>query len=948
MILYDRQGNPVDIPNERVADALQSGEYTAAAGSTVNVVDKAGTGRTVRVEDLPRALGAGTRMQTEVEKRKQEIEEKYGATDADEMAAFALGAARGISFGLSDVAARALGVDEETLRGYQEANPAASMGGEVTGVVGSLLTGGPLKLLGEAKGLVGGAAKTAEVLTAAPRAVAQIGIQSGKLAERALVRAIGADAAKTSLGRVLTRAVELGAGNAVEGAIYGAGMFVSEAALGNTDATVDSLLAHTGTGALIGGGFGAALGAGFEKAALSLDAASKMTRAEIAEEVRLVEQATGQKFAPELGEALYKKYREVAKVVTGKPRELENLLGPNGAANRAAAIIDDSEIDALTRDLAKAQDKLIDMSDRLREMTTSESRRTYWRKIADDSYAPVASDATRSLYTDIIADLDDAIARGGGEYGYLADMRRLKLEAEAKLKRLVAYETDPKPGYVADIAADADALKHDIWEATRRSSNFERDVERAAHEKFFRLGTKVKEHLENPELFGEAVSRSQAEINKSFSQGFLTEVKRRPDHKLFEYFQGRDFKRVTKTNLNGLRSYVKDLGTDASLQDREWLLSQMRGRMDTAELVGKHFEPGDEYTKLLEESKTALSEYEKLHNKLAHSMTMRNQLATVERVGGNLNLAILGALVGGAPGAVLAGAASMLLNPAKIIRPMAHLSKLIGNVRARISSGVSSYIESATRQTTRQVARGPSVARKLMAPAVAEVRAASERKKKYDERMAELASRRANPRTTLDALDRSTHLLREIAPRVADSLHRRGLAAVQHLYDVAPKDPTPATPLVKSRWAPSSTQMQKWEQRIRVADSPLSVLDDLKSGKLSMEAVDTLRTLFPALHQQIVTEVAQQVADKADKIPYSERVRLSHLLGIPLDPSMDPQYVLSMQKASAVLVAEAAQMAQGQATVSRMARVSDRSIDRAIKRSGLQMTEAQRITQGGL
>lgn len=945
MILFDLQGNPVDIPNEQVDAALRSGQYTAEAGAKVKIVDQAGTGRAVSVEELPKALDYGARMQTEFEKRKQEISEKYGGTFADELGAFALGAARGVSFGLSDVAARALGMSEEDLRGLQEANPAASFGGEVTGVLGSMIGGGPLKLLGEAKGLIGGAAKTTEVLTATPRAVAELGYQTSRVAQRAMVRALGKQA-ETSLGRVMTRAVEMGAGNAVEGAIYGAGAFVSEAALGDTDVTVDSLLAHTGTGALLGGGFGAALGAGFERAALSLNASAKFTRAEIAEEVKMVERATGQKMSPEVGEALYKKYREVAKVVTGKPQEIENLLGPGGAANRAAAIIDDSEVDRLTRELAAKQDKLIEMNDRLRELTTSESRRAAWSKIADDSYAPIAADSTRSLYTDIIADLDGAISKGGGEYGYIPTMRKIKSEAEARLKRLSEFQSNPRPGVVADIAADVDSIKHDIWEATRRSSRYTTSTDQATHNKLFELGTKAKTHLEDSRIFGEAVSKSQKEINESFSKGYLTEVRRRPDHHIFEMYDGPNFKLVKRTNLNGMRGYVKDLGTDASLQDREWLLSQMRGQMETAEIVEKHFTTGPEYTKLLNESRDALMDYEKMHTKLMHSMTMRNQLATVERVGGNLNLAILGALVGGAPGAVIAGAASMLMNPAKVIRPLAHLSKLIGNVQSRISGGISAYIGEATRAVEAGVStvarRGPSLARKMTMPVVSDLKAHAERRERYDRRMRELASSTANIKATLANMDKSTSLLREIAPRAASMLQDRGLVAVKHLYDTAPKDPTALSPLVKSRWSPPALALDAWERRLRVADNPLSVIDDLRKGTLSSEGVDTLRTLFPALHRQIVTELAQQISEKGDKIPYNDRVRMSHLFGLPLDSTMDPQFVVGMQEAGSALIAQVGAQAQQQA-----ARQIGNAVEKVSKRSRSYMTEAQRLSQGG-
>lgn len=150
------------------------------------------------------------------------------------------GAARGVSFGLSDVAAKELGLGEGMLQ-RQEYNPIASTGGEVVGTVGSLFLPG-----GAAGRAAGTAGRAARVATAAPRALAR----SAEALGAATTRRLGGGMAAKALG---ARAAE-----AAEGAAYGAAQAISQAALRDQELTAEMLL----TGALEGAALGGLLGGG--------------------------------------------------------------------------------------------------------------------------------------------------------------------------------------------------------------------------------------------------------------------------------------------------------------------------------------------------------------------------------------------------------------------------------------------------------------------------------------------------------------------------------------------------------------------------------------------------------------------------------------------------------------------------------------------------------------
>lgn len=242
--LFDRQtGAPIDVPNEQVGDALSSGRFGAQPGQRFSVRDESGEVFNVPVEQLGEALGGGFRLESDQEAHEAKIQEKYGDT-AGELLAGAAGAARGVSFGLSDALLTSSGfVEKDTLAGLKEANPTASILGEVAGVGASLLIpGGVLGAAGKGVRGVSRLAGAAERATAA----ALRGTEAG-LARELLARGAGA-----------------AVGGAIEGAIYGTGQVVSEAALGDPAEVAENALAHIGVAALLGGAAGGLLGVGGE------------------------------------------------------------------------------------------------------------------------------------------------------------------------------------------------------------------------------------------------------------------------------------------------------------------------------------------------------------------------------------------------------------------------------------------------------------------------------------------------------------------------------------------------------------------------------------------------------------------------------------------------------------------------------------------------------------
>lgn len=247
MKLISRKGVAVDVPDDQVQSAFQSGQYGLPPGAQLPMVGEDGIGY-VAAHDAAAAFAQGQRLAAPAEVEKAQRAAQYGGIAGGAIAG-AEGLARGATFGLSDPLAVAVGGEEtrKHLQGYKEENPYASGAGEIAGAVLPMLASGGAAAPEEAIN----AGRIVRSLGAIPRGAAAL----GDLAGGAVARGLGEG--------MLSRIASTAASGAVQGGIASAGMAVSDAELGNTELSGEKLLAAVGHGALLGGATGGALqGAG--------------------------------------------------------------------------------------------------------------------------------------------------------------------------------------------------------------------------------------------------------------------------------------------------------------------------------------------------------------------------------------------------------------------------------------------------------------------------------------------------------------------------------------------------------------------------------------------------------------------------------------------------------------------------------------------------------------
>lgn len=289
--MYDNDGNPVAVPENEVRARFASGELGFLPDQTVSVRDNTGEIKQLSGADAAKKLGS---YQNDIVSPdaflEQENERKY-TSGTGKAVAVGAGLARGLSFGLSDVALSELGGDETRtwLEQTRRRNNLLSLAGEGVGMVTPLLVSGGSSLL--ARGVTSGV-----------RGAAALGAGVEGLAGRALVRAGARE------GSMLVRGLSGAAGQAAEMSLYGAGSEISRATLANEQLSSEKVLAAMGLHAVLGGAVGGAMGAGavgLQRVAHgSLDAATALAERATGRSSTMAAETLGEKSARLLDTAL--------------------------------------------------------------------------------------------------------------------------------------------------------------------------------------------------------------------------------------------------------------------------------------------------------------------------------------------------------------------------------------------------------------------------------------------------------------------------------------------------------------------------------------------------------------------------------------------------------------------------------------------------------------------
>ena len=146
----------------------------------------------------------------------------------------------------------------------------------------------------------------------------------------------------------------------------------------------------------------------------------------------------------------------------------------------------------------------------------------------------------------------------------------------------------------------------------------------------------------------------------------------------------------------------------------------------------------------------------------------------------------------------------------------------------------------------------------------------------------------------VEMLARKTARVANADPETGMVLQQRLTNAIQFLNSKMPKSAVLPGAFVRP-YQPSSLELAKFERYLQIAETPLTVLDEVKHGTLTREHVEALQALYPEIYKQIQQRVMTNINSGQWNLSYERKLQLGILLGVPADSSLQPESVLQLQ-----------------------------------------------------
>lgn len=309
---------------------------------------------------------------------------------------------------------------------------------------------------------------------------------------------------------------------------------------------------------------------------------------------------------------------------------------------------------------------------------------------------------------------------------------------------------------------------------------------------------------------------------------------------------------------------------------KEWLRNLDGHLVDKLDEAATALGKGGEKEKLLalKRDYQLASWAEKAATDGAHRIAGNNIFGLREGVG-----AAVGFATGGALGAAATGIGGKLLRERGAGAGAILLSRVaeMGMV-TRIMEGVDQRVGRAAKGLLTPV---PARAVSSTNPIAVATRA--------QERLADLTS---SPAAVANRAAVITQGMSTVAPNVAGRVAMNMTRALAFLNSKLPpaRNVDPLAPTQQRSWTHSDAA--RFARYVEAAEDPAGVLDDVATGKVTPEAIETLRVLTPTLYRdlqvQTLDAIAEQLA-KGQPIKYEARLKLGTLLGIQADPSQHPR-----------------------------------------------------------
>lgn len=726
-----------------------------------------------------------------------------------------------------------LGVDSKQDKyGTTEQQLKAGAEGLAEGVAGPLATLAETKLLKVKPEDIRGRKEANPFTHGAAQAAGLIGSSMTGVGEGALLAKLGSKAAgKIAAESALSKVTGAAVSGAIENAAFTGGDEISRMLVDDPTQTLGTALADVGLSALIGGG-----------ASGVFASISPLWRATAGDRLgRVIEdfKARGAERieAPDLGKAVHGELENVYNIVNSTAHP---VYGPTGLkAQEISKLVPE----VMTPKISEQASELLSKLDGVVQEMKSNPRKF------------------KGLETDLedqMVELSRGLHDSNGSSSKIFEaLQKVKQNLQENSKNAYKYSSfEPEYKYI---------------DRTRS------------------LGHEFKEALENDSVWGKAAER-QKSINKSFSE-FL------PTLKDFEKKFTSEVGGVKQVDPDKVRTYVNGAAKDKGAIKKE--------------MLGNYLEAAEKYSNEISTTHANLGlDSPMIDFSLHHSRGTLGEMSTgakladilIEKglgdVGSKLTAASTGAGIGKIFGHPYLGAIAgeHLFTPFyKSILPAIGKALFKSPTNAAGLKAAIDLGEAAVRndrlitKAAATVFKFPDAATRAIRTKLSEAAATQSDRDKLER---QIAAAEKNPDSIINAGGHVAHYM----PDVGAAVGQTAANAMMYLKSLKP-DTTPKAPLDK-RFKPNPVAQAKYDNALNIAAKPLTVLNKIQKGTLSSDDVVAIKTLYPGLYTNLTRKLMDEVVRSQDKglvIPYKTKMALSLFLGQPMDSTMTPNALQSIQ-----------------------------------------------------
>ena len=296
-----------------------------------------------------------------------------------------------------------------------------------------------------------------------------------------------------------------------------------------------------------------------------------------------------------------------------------------------------------------------------------------------------------------------------------------------------------------------------------------------------------------------------------------------------------------------------------------------------------------------------------LYERALRQVNQESGLGATLGIGGGAGIAAAiggGFMVGGLPGAAIGAAGSLiaasLTKPLGFARGMNNLRNVFRSQDARLQKA-SRVVEGRIAGETTASGFSGLTARSGSIAAVWLEGSEADKARVYDQVASRVEELVANPEAFMAEWQQHVDGAQILNEQLPSQMTLDGLRGLQTLMSLMPPGrrgrnqmrlPTIQIP-------PSRTEQDAFLEAAAVVEDPVFGVELLAAGVLSNQGARAMENAYPRLFQQMAQQVFASYSESVSRggqVDYQTATQLSTYLGIPLERSMDPSFIVSMQE----------------------------------------------------